>query len=343
MVQGNHKIILGGVNMKNKDIPLRALENVVPAPFYSNYQTTVHSPGRSFVNHNIEPYSEISSLNCNYSTRLCSPHGGYPDICSFNKEVDNQWINPLDFLWLELTPKCNLQCTHCYADSGPYVSSKQMMRHEDWQSVLENAFGLGCKKVQFVGGEPTLYPYLSNLIVDARNIGYEFIEVFTNGTLLNSRLMETFRKFRVNLAFSVYSSSANLHDAITHQKGSFLKTISGIRQAIDYGLSIRVGIIAMQFNSNDIKSTVDYLKNLGVLSVGIDWVRSIGRGNALSQSKSPMDKLCSACCQNKLCIDSSGQAFPCIFARFCQVGHVSEGLKKILAGKMLQDFRHSIL
>jgi sulfatase maturation enzyme AslB (radical SAM superfamily) len=26
---------------------------------------------------------------------------------------------PLDFLWLELTNRCNLQCTHCYADSGP--------------------------------------------------------------------------------------------------------------------------------------------------------------------------------------------------------------------------------
>ncbi|MBI5223569.1 radical SAM protein [Candidatus Micrarchaeota archaeon] len=331
--------------MKNKDIPLRALENVVPAPFYSNYQRTAHSPGKSFVNHNIEPYSEIESLNCNYSTRLCSPSGApnpYPDVCSFNKEVDNQWVNSLDFLWLELTPKCNLQCIHCYADSGLYVPSKQMMCYEDWRSILENAFGLGCKKVQFIGGEPTLYPYLSNLIADARNIGYEFIEVFTNGTLLNSLLMETFQKFRVNLAFSVYASNADIHDAITLQKGSFLKTISGIRQAIDYGLSIRVGIIVMQLNSNDIKKAVTYLKNLGVLSVGIDWVRGIGRGNTLSQSKSPLDNFCSACCQNKLCIDSSGQVFPCIFARFCQVGHVSEGLKKILEGKLLQDFRRSM-
>lgn len=25
----------------------------------------------------------------------------------------------LGFVWLELTGKCQLECTHCYADSGP--------------------------------------------------------------------------------------------------------------------------------------------------------------------------------------------------------------------------------
>ena len=28
-------------------------------------------------------------------------------------------VPPLRFLWLEITGKCQLECTHCYADSGP--------------------------------------------------------------------------------------------------------------------------------------------------------------------------------------------------------------------------------
>jgi len=27
-------------------------------------------------------------------------------------------MNDLSFLWLEITGKCNLTCSHCYADSG---------------------------------------------------------------------------------------------------------------------------------------------------------------------------------------------------------------------------------
>ena len=79
-------------------------------------------------------------------------------------ELDEWLIRGLEFLWLELTGRCNLECLHCYADSGPQRPAYESMQLEDWKGVLREASELGCKSVQFIGGEPALYPNLCELI-----------------------------------------------------------------------------------------------------------------------------------------------------------------------------------
>jgi MoaA/NifB/PqqE/SkfB family radical SAM enzyme len=58
---------------------------------------------------------------------------------------------PFDFLWLELTNRCNLQCTHCYAESGPDADVSNQLSVGEYEHLLREAFELGCRKVQFIG------------------------------------------------------------------------------------------------------------------------------------------------------------------------------------------------
>lgn len=261
-----------------------------------------------------------------------------PHSREVTQKIDH-WLRGLDFLWLEVTPKCNLHCIHCYANSSPNRQLIQKIQFEDWMRLLDEAYVLGCRKVQFIGGEPTLYPHLSQQIAHAYDDGYEYIEVFTNGTLINDSLLENFCKFSVKLAFSFYASHEDIHDLITMRKGSFLRTLKGIKSAIDAGLSVRVGIIAMQANSGDIEQTKTLLTDMGIEAVGIDRIRGIGRGVNLSTNEPSLRELCGNCWQGKLCIDSNGQVFPCVFARFCQVGFINDGLRNILNGNILREFR----
>ena len=60
----------------------------------------------------------------------------------------------LQFLWLELTNRCNLRCGHCYTDSHPGSGHRDRLTTEDLESVLRQAYALGCRSVQFIGGEP---------------------------------------------------------------------------------------------------------------------------------------------------------------------------------------------
>jgi hypothetical protein len=49
-------------------------------------------------------------------------------------------------LWLEITRKCQLNCGHCYADSGPEGTHGEMAR-ADWLRVIDQAAALGVGNV----------------------------------------------------------------------------------------------------------------------------------------------------------------------------------------------------
>src|SRR5690606_6460518 len=147
-----------------------------------------------------------------------------------------------------------------------------------WNQILKDAHSLNCKMVQFIGGEPTLYPHLNKLISDAKNIGYEFIEVYTNGTVISDEHIKTFIKNDVHIAFSIYSNESGTQEIITKGKGSFQKTIKNIKKVIDSGLNVRASIIEMKENKDSIEKTESFVKEvLGITNVGIDKSRGIGR------------------------------------------------------------------
>ena len=48
------------------------------------------------------------------------------------------------YVWLEVTGKCQLRCTHCYAESGP-SGTHGKMGTGDWLRVIDQTVGLGVK------------------------------------------------------------------------------------------------------------------------------------------------------------------------------------------------------
>jgi molybdenum cofactor biosynthesis enzyme MoaA len=93
---------------------------------------------------------------------------------------------PLGFLWLEITGRCQLECVHCYAASGP-GRSHGIMTEWDWCRVIDQAAALGVRMVQFIGGEPTLHPGLPALMERALAGGMT-VEVYTNLVGVGRRL-----------------------------------------------------------------------------------------------------------------------------------------------------------
>jgi MoaA/NifB/PqqE/SkfB family radical SAM enzyme len=216
------------------------------------------------------------------------------------------------------------------------------MQLEDWKTILLDAHNLGCSQVQFIGGEPTGYPYLIELISYARSNGYKFIEIFTNGTIFTEKLKKAFKKYQVYLAFSIYSFDDVIHDSITQRSGSLIKTIESIKWALKVGLKLRVGIIDIGINSQTIEKTRSFLEHLGVSSVSVDRHRRIGRGSSSTTSSSQIDELCGKCWEGKLCVTPTGDIYPCVFSRFYPVGITDEGLSKVLQGNRLHDFRSKL-
>ena len=96
----------------------------------------------------------------------------------------------LNFLWLELTNRCDLQCIHCYTESGPHTGGGDILTPENYEDLMSEAHELGCKKIQFIGGEPQLNPQFKRLLRFSTEVGFDFIEVFSNLTKLDEETLE---------------------------------------------------------------------------------------------------------------------------------------------------------
>jgi MoaA/NifB/PqqE/SkfB family radical SAM enzyme len=252
--------------------------------------------------------------------------------------------NDLRFLWLEITAKCNLFCSHCYADSGPWGDLYGTMTFDDWARVIDEAAGLGCRGIQFIGGEPTMHPRLHDLVDHANRRGFEFIEVFTNATRLGDGLLGCFRRGGVHVATSFYSDDPAVHDDITNGAGSWRRTVGGIEAVLAAGLPIRVGVIETERNRGHGPRAIEFLKSLGVREVRMDRERGVGRGRlvSLGDEGERYEELCGQCWKGRLCVTSVGDVFPCVFSRATRLGDVKSGMAGILQSAKLADFRRKV-
>lgn len=247
----------------------------------------------------------------------------------------------LSFLWAEITGKCNLSCSHCYASSSPQ-GTHGAMTIPDWQQVIEEAAALGCRSIQFIGGEPTVHPGLPQLIRTARSFDMQ-VEVYTNLVSMKTAHWDVFQECSVRLATSFYTTDFKIHEEITQVRNSFEKTTANIKQAIKTGLPLRVGLVEMR-SDQAIEEAETFLRELGVQHIRVDRVRHVGRGEAYIQitdsRTDPHEALCGQCAKGKACITPSGDMYPCVFSRWLSQGNVlQQPFRAIILGDQMAATR----
>lgn len=97
-------------------------------------------------------------------------------------------------LEIELTRRCNLECIYCYNSSSrdPEIPDFDF---ELLKCVLKNAYEYGIRSITYLGGEPTLHPEINEIIKFTKAIGMEEVVLYTNGTVMNDRLLDTINTF----------------------------------------------------------------------------------------------------------------------------------------------------
>jgi 7,8-dihydro-6-hydroxymethylpterin dimethyltransferase len=108
------------------------------------------------------PLSDIKN-GCPYDCGLCSEHRQH--TCT---------------ALIEVTQNCNLHCSFCFADSNDCKKEDltlQEIKHM-YESVLKAS---GICNIQLSGGEPTIRNDLPSIIQMGKKLGFNFIQVNTNG------------------------------------------------------------------------------------------------------------------------------------------------------------------
>jgi MoaA/NifB/PqqE/SkfB family radical SAM enzyme len=241
-----------------------------------------------------------------------------------------------NMIWLEVTNFCNLSCAHCYNSSGSHESLFPTICAERYEQILDEASHLQFRGIQFIGGEPLFYPHLQRLVDRACDLGFGYIEVFSNLTVLPRWLFDH-RYREIHLATSFYSDDPVVHDKICGTPRSFERTSESIGRVIEAGFTLRAGFIEMPANKGHFERTRKYLRDLGVTNIRYDRIRQFGRG---AQSNAPkLDQLCGRCGNGNLSIDANGNVSACIMSKPWAFGNAREDtLAAIFASRERRSF-----
>lgn len=264
----------------------------------------------------------------------------------------------LSFVWLELTSQCNNQCLHCYTESSAeHNFSAQILSKQQWLTLLEEIAATGCKAIQFIGGEPLLCPHWRELITKARALNFEHIELFTNATLLTTEDIDFLADNKISIATTLYANNSAIHDTITKNPGSFIKTIQAIQKIKQKNLPLRIASIIMKQNEAQVDALRQLCQQFGSETTEPDVIRPTGRGADIdllpttyhrppitppfftTQEDFTLAQTYHPCLAGKIVITETGTVLPCIFARNHILGDLTkQSLQQILTSPKLHTY-----
>lgn len=243
---------------------------------------------------------------------------------------------PVRFLELELTNRCQLRCTHCYARSAP-TEGHGAMTLQDWNRLLDDAPAAGISHVQLIGGEPTLHPGFALMLTHALDSGLK-VEVFSNLLHITGPLWDLLTHPGVGLATSYYSDAPAQHDKITGRPGSHRRTLAAIGEALRRGIPLRAGIIDLG-DGQRVEQARTELERLGVTRIRVDRMRRVGRATEHRVAPPAVGELCGRCGDGRAAVSCDGDVRLCVLSRFLpSAGNVrTTPLADILRGRKWRE------
>lgn len=147
------------------------------------------------------------------------------------------------FLIASITSSCNLHCAGCYSRANHACTDDapvEQLTTEEWKRVFAEAEELGVSFILLAGGEPMIR---GDVIEAAGDVSHIFFPIFTNGTMINDRYMDLFKKCR-NLfpVISIEGREAKTDDR--RGEGIYKKVIDAMdrmqKEDILFGTSVTV-------------------------------------------------------------------------------------------------------
>jgi radical SAM protein with 4Fe4S-binding SPASM domain len=161
---------------------------------------------------------------------------------------------------LELTYRCNHLCTFCY--NSP-TGAKEMTTPEIFEA-LRKVSEFGVLYLTLTGGEPLCHRDFYEIAAETRRLGMA-LRLYSNGYLMAdpevARKIAAFHPVEVEI--SVHGSRAELHEALTRIKGSFEKTMRGIRNLTGLGVKVHLKCAITRLNQDDLFPIRDLADELG--------------------------------------------------------------------------------
>jgi len=181
---------------------------------------------------------------------------------------------------LEITPRCNLNCCHCYINlpAGDEQARKNELTLPEIVDLAQQAVDLGTVWCLITGGEPLLRPDFPEIYMSLKQKGL-LVSVFTNATLIREEHIALLKRFPPrDIEVTIYGSNQQVYESITRKPGSFAAFERGLDLLFAAGVRVRLKAMALRSNLDDMeriaafgrKYTKDYYRFDPVLHLRYD-------------------------------------------------------------------------
>jgi len=148
---------------------------------------------------------------------------------------------------LDLTYRCNNNCRHCWLRLPPDPGGAAgELTVDEIRRLVDDARAMGCREWFVSGGEPMLRPDFPEIFaaVTARSAWFT---LNTNGTLITPEIARLLRRKGTKLV-ALYGATAEIHDAVTRNPGSFEALQRGVAYLREAGAGFSVQVVPMKTN-----------------------------------------------------------------------------------------------
>ncbi|TDP63605.1 viperin family antiviral radical SAM protein [Bradymonas sediminis] len=155
-----------------------------------------------------------------------------------------------------LNKACNYSCKFCYArfeDSAEYLGRGMLPKAQQLEVVRQIA-AAGFEKITFAGGEPTLVPWLAELVATAKDAGMTTM-VVSNGSRLDAAAFDAFGGKLDWLVISIDSADDGTHLAIGRAQKGKTQSAAKYRATADlarhHGIRLKMNTVVNRLNVDE--------------------------------------------------------------------------------------------
>lgn len=170
---------------------------------------------------------------------------------------------------------CNNNCLFCVQAHKKGFGNRTTAA---LKADLKKARKTGCSGVVFTGGEPTIRPDLTELISEARELGFERIQLQTNARRLSYLpfCREVIAAGANEFSPALHGHIAELHDYLTRAPGSFDQTVRAIRNLRQLGQYIITNTVVVKPNYRHLPELAGLLVSLKADQFQFAFVHAVG-------------------------------------------------------------------
>ena len=185
--------------------------------------------------------------------RPLNRHKGY----ALPQKAEGLPILPIPSVNFHLWQPCNFRCAFCYARDFDHVKGVLPKGHLPKPLALKLVDQLaeaGAEKITFAGGEPTLCPWLPELVYRAHQLGLTTM-VVTNGSRLTPEYLQRFGRALDWVVLSIDSLSENVNANIGRREGGRAMSEADYRYMVktvkEAGIRLKINTVVTRKNLDE--------------------------------------------------------------------------------------------